>query len=271
MWARRLEQAGIHVVYGIPGLKVHSKLALVIRREKGQLRRYAHIGTGNYNPMTARIYSDLGLLTANGPITADVAELFNMLTGFADPKGYRRLLVAPTHMKDQLIALIRYEAEEARAGRVGQVIVKCNALAERDMVKELYAASQAGVQIELLVRGICCLIPGVEGHSENIRVRSVVGRFLEHSRVYWFRHGDRPKAFLGSADWMGRNLNRRIEVLTPVIDPRLASWLREVLLARYLRDTRRTRQMGPDGIYRRIETGEEDIDVHGLFLEDAAS
>lgn len=272
VWARRLEEHGVHVIYGVPGLKTHSKLALIIRREDDQLRRYAHIGTGNYNPTTARVYTDLGLLTADPGLTADVADLFNQLTGFALPAGFRDLLVAPRFMKRQLIQRIRAEADEAARGRPARIIAKCNAVTDPEIIQELYAASQAGVRIDLLVRGICCLVPGVPGLSDQIEVRSVVGRFLEHSRVYWFQNGGEPLVYIGSADWMERNLDRRVEVLTPIRDPELGARLRAVLLQRYLDDRGRTRRMMPDGRYERLrETlGSEEPDVHRQFLEDVA-
>jgi polyphosphate kinase len=268
-WARRLEEAGVHVVYGIPHLKVHAKLAMVVRSEGNDLRRYVHVGTGNYNPQTARVYTDFGLLTASPEIAADVADVFNTLTGFAQPKRWRKLLVAPTHMRDQLVELIRREAAEARAGRVGHVVLKCNAIAEADLIRELYAASQAGVRVDLLVRGICCLVPGHEGLSEHITVRSVVGRFLEHSRVYWFHNAGRPETYIGSADLMDRNLRRRVEVLVPIEDPAVQTWLRDVVIERYLTDTARTRVMMPDGTYRRLrnDTGGESLDVQKAFLK----
>ncbi len=267
-WARRLEEGGVHVVYGIPHLKVHGKLALIVRNENGELRRYAHIGTGNYNPQTARVYTDFGLLTANAAITADVADVFNQLTGFADPPRSRKLLVAPRHLRKQLVERIRREAEEARAGRNAHIIFKCNAVADAEVIRELYAASRAGVRIDLLVRGICCLVPGYPGLSETITVRSVVGRFLEHSRVFWFHNGGNPEVFIGSADLMDRNLRRRVEVLTPIEDPALKAWLREVLLERYLQDTARSRLMLPDGTYTRMRTGVEDRDVQREFTKD---
>jgi polyphosphate kinase len=267
VWAQRLEEAGVHVVYGVPLLKTHAKLALVVRRnEMGQLIRYAHIGTGNYNTLTARIYTDLGLLTADPEITADVGDVFNHLTGFAHPSGYRRLLVAPRFMKRGLIARIERERENAAAGRPARIIAKCNAVADADVIRALYRASGAGVEIDLLVRGICCLRPGLPGVSENITVRSVVGRFLEHTRVYWFANDDDPEVFMGSADWMDRNLDRRVEVLAPVDAPDLKAWLRDVLLQRYLDDMQRTRIMQPDGTYiRREGVGP---DVHQQFLAD---
>lgn len=272
-WARRLEEAGVHVVYGVPGLKVHCKLALVVRTEGHELRRYAHIGTGNYNPHTARAYTDLGLFTANPFVCADVADVFNQLTGFAEPPGHLRLLVSPVHMQRQLVERIRREAEHARDGKKAKIIAKCNALAEPDLIRELYAASRAGVEIELLVRGICCLVPGQKDLSETITVRSVVGRFLEHSRVYWFANDGDPEAFIGSADLMDRNLHRRIEVLVPIEDPAIKTWIREVLLQRYITDHARTRIMQPDGTYARrfredAPADQRGVDVQEQFLGD---
>lgn len=212
-WARKLERAGCHVVYGLVGLKTHCKLALVVRDEPDGLRRYAHLGTGNYNPKTARLYEDFGLLTADPDITADLTDLFNNLSGFAQPRTYRRLLVAPTGLRDGLIERIDREIEHQRAGLIR---MKVNALVDEVVIDKLYEASQAGVEIDLVVRGICALRPGVPGLSETIRVRSVLGRFLEHSRVYWFGDGGRPTAWIGSADLMHRNLDRRVEVLVRV-------------------------------------------------------
>lgn len=272
-WARRLEEAGVHVIYGVPGLKTHCKIALVVRAEAGQLRRYAHIATGNYNPNTARVYTDLGLFTADPDLTDDVADLFNRLTGFAKPHGYRRLLVAPRFMKTELLNLIRRETDNAREGRPARIIAKCNAVTEKEIIRALYDASRAGVEVDLLVRGICCLVPGIPGLSERIRVRSVVGRFLEHSRVYWFANDGAPKVYFGSADWMDRNLNGRLEVLAPVRNPALASWLRDVMLERYLRDTAFTRLMLPDGSYERVAHRPElagAFDVHQAFMHDVA-
>jgi polyphosphate kinase len=265
-WARRLERAGVHVVYGMTGLKVHCKLLMIVRDEDGTLRRYAHIGTGNYNHVTSRIYTDLGLLTSDPEITADVADVFNRLTGFALPPSYRRLLVAPRHMSRPFIELIRREAAHAAQGRPARIIFKCNGVTEPRVIRELYAASQAGVRVDLLVRGICCLVPGVPGLSETIEVRSVVGRFLEHSRVYWFENGGEPEVLIGSADLMDRNLHRRMEVLVPVRDPELASRVRHDLLTNYLRDNRRTRQLQSDGTYIRLH-GEPPFDVHRHYAQ----
>jgi len=266
-WARRLEEAGVHVIYGVPGLKVHCKLALVVRNEGEELRRYAHIGTGNYNPTTARIYTDLGLLTADPKITRDVAEVFNLLTGFSKPSKFRELLVAPAQMKKGLLKRIRAEIQHVRQGRPARIILKCNAITDPDVIAKLYEASRAGVHIDLLVRGMCCLLPGQEGLSENITVRSVVGRFLEHSRVYWFSNGGEPVVYVGSADLMERNLVHRVEVITPVKDPDIQTWLREVYLERYLFDEVRTRQMRSDGTYERLRTREGVRDVHEEFMQ----
>lgn len=264
-WAQVLEENGVHVIYGEVRRKVHSKLSMVVRSEEGGLRRYAHIGTGNYNANTARVYTDLGLFTCDPELTADVADLFNRLTGFSEPAGYRHLLVAYRFMHDALIDKIEREAAHARAGKPARLIFKCNAVAEQRVIDALYAASSAGVQIDLLVRGICCLRPGVPGLSDNIRVRSVLGRFLEHSRVYWFANDGTPEVYMGSADLMDRNLKNRIEILAPVLDAKHAAWLREVFLQRYLDDTERTRIMQPDGDYIRIATG-DGPDVHLAFL-----
>jgi polyphosphate kinase len=268
VWARRLEEAGVHVVYGVAGLKTHAKLILVVRREGDDLVRYAHIGTGNYNPTTAKLYTDLGMFTANPGLTADVADLFNRITGFARPNAFRHLLVAPSHMKRQLLELIMFEAAEARVGRPGRIVAKMNALTDIVVIDALYDASRAGVEIDLLIRGTCCLLPGVEGMSEKIRVRSVIGRFLEHERLYAFHHGGENRVFIGSADWMERNLDRRVEVLAPVLDKVHARWLRDVLLERYLTDRARTRMMQPDGRYVRIRTSPDDEDVHEQFMAD---
>ncbi|MEL7209613.1 MAG: polyphosphate kinase 1, partial [Actinomycetota bacterium] len=229
-WARRLEEAGVHVTYGLMGLKVHTKIALVVRREGETVRRYCHVGTGNYNPKTARIYEDLGLLTADEAIGRDLTHLFNYLTGYARAVDYERLLVAPDSLRPGLEALIRGEME-APAGR-GHIVMKANSLNDPAMIDLLYEASQAGVQVDLVIRGICCLRPGVPGLSDDIRVRSIVGRYLEHSRVYFFANGNGPgqSAFLmGSADLMPRNLDHRVEAVTPVIDRALQARLAEVL------------------------------------------
>jgi polyphosphate kinase len=251
-WAKRLEEAGVHVVYGIIGLKTHCKVALVVRREGESLRRYVHVATGNYNPVTSNFYTDLGLFTADEEIGADATDLFNFLTGFSRQKEYRRLLVSPTNLHEKTLALIRREAEHARAGRPACIIVKINRLADARVIGALYEASQAGVPIELIVRGICMLKPGVPGLSETIRVRSVVGRFLEHSRAYYFRNGGDEEVYTGSADWMPRNFDRRVETVAPVGDERLKRYVKEVLLDAYLRDNVKARLLGDDGRYHPV-------------------
>jgi polyphosphate kinase len=250
------------------GLKTHCKLALVVRREDETMRRYVHIATGNYNPDTSRGYTDLGLFTADEEIGADASELFNYLTGYSRQKEYRRLMVAPVNLRESMIALIRREAEHAKAGRQARMVIKINRLADVEIIRALYEASQAGVRIDLIVRGICMLRPGVEGLSETISVRSVVGRFLEHSRVYYFQNGGEEELYTGSSDWMPRNLNRRVEVVTPVHDARLQSHLKDVILAAYLRDNVKARRLLPDGSYERIRpaAGEERFDSQLHFM-----
>jgi polyphosphate kinase len=227
-----------------------------------------HIGTGNYNPSTARVYTDYGLLTADRQLTTDIADIFNRMTGFARPTRYRGLLVAPNHMRKHLIKRIKREGKRAAAGDEAHILFKCNAITDPETIEALYDASQAGVRVDLLVRGVCCLVPGVRGQSENIRVRSVVGRFLEHSRAYWFKNGDKPELLIGSADLMQRNLDRRVEVLAPLLDPVLQQAVRDQLLEPYLVDTERTRELGPDGLYRRhrAET-DTTMDVQQHFID----
>jgi polyphosphate kinase len=249
IWAQRLEDVGVHVSYGVAGLKTHAKVALVVRREGDTMRRYLHIGTGNYNPKTARIYSDFGILTAGTDLGADLTDLFNVLTGFASPAGYRKLIVAPRGMRDRFVAMIHRETEHHLAGRPARIMAKMNALVDPDTIVALYQASQAGVPIELIVRGICCLRPGVPGLSETIRVISIVGRFLEHSRAYCFLNGGEEEVYIGSADWMPRNLDRRIEAVTPIEDPAHRQALRDVLLLMW-QDNRQAWTLRSDGTYR---------------------
>ncbi len=267
IWARALERAGVHVVYRLVGLKTHTKIALVVRRESDGLRRYVHLGTGNYNATTARIYTDLGLLTCNEAIGADTSDLFNFLTGYSRQRHYRKLLVAPLSLRERLTALIEREIAYARSGRSGQLIFKTNAVVDPTMIDLLYQAAQAGVQIDLIARGICCLRPGVPGLSESIRVRSVVGRFLEHSRIYYFANAGAPEVYLGSADLMQRNLDRRVETLFPLEDPAMIAHVHEQLLMVYLNDNTRARILLPDGSYRRArpENGATPIDSQALF------
>jgi polyphosphate kinase len=259
LWARKLEDAGVHVAYGVVGYKTHTKTALVVRDEPGGLRSYAHIGTGNYNSRTARVYEDVGLLTADPAITEDLVNLFNYMTGRSRQRAYRRLLVAPVTMKRTFLELIEREAAVARAGGNGRIVAKMNQLEDRGVMDALYRAGAAGVQVDLVVRGFCCLRPGVPGLSENIRVRSIVGRFLEHSRIFWFGAGqDDPLAgdfFIGSADWMYRNLQTRVEAATPVLgaDARRTLW---DILQVCLEDRRSAWQMQPDGTYRQLDCAE---------------
>ena len=248
-WARRLERAGVHVVYGLIGLKTHCKLALVVRREAESLRRYVHVGTGNYNPATARIYTDLGLFTADEQIGADASELFNYLTGFSKQTEYRRLLVAPVNLRERVTALIEREVEHHKNGRPARIVAKINSLTDTKLIRVLYEASQDGVPIDLLVRGVCTLRPGVPGLSDTITVTSIVGRFLEHSRIFYFLNGGEEEVYIGSADWMQRNLDRRVELLAPIRDLQLRKHLKEEVLDVCLRDNVKARRLLPDGSY----------------------
>ncbi len=250
-WARRLEAHGIHVVYGFADLKTHAKLCLVVRQEPDGMRRYVHTSSGNYNAETARVYTDLGLFTADADIAADVSDLFNHLTGYAEQPECRSLLVAPSGLRTKLGALIEREIGHARAGRPARIIIKINAITDDAMIRLLYRASQQGVQIDLLVRGICSLRPGVPGISDRIRVRSIVGRLLEHSRIYWFENGGQEEMFVGSADLMERNLRRRVEVLTPIRDAGIRAHVKGVVLEAYLRDTARAMTLDSTGRYTR--------------------
>jgi len=250
-WARSLEDAGVQVFHGVAGLKTHAKLALIVRNDPdGKIRRYAHLGTGNYNPSTARFYSDLSLLTSDPEITAAVHDVFNYLTAYAEQPSYKPLLVAPRDLAKSCIALIDREARQAKRGKPARMIVKMNAVVDPAIVQALYRASQAGVEIDLIVRGQCVLVPGVRGLSSRIRVRSIVGRFLEHSRMFYFENGGNPEIYLGSADWMPRNLYDRVEVLFPLKDPHICNRIIEILSA-YLADTRKARVLSADGTYSR--------------------
>jgi polyphosphate kinase len=253
LWAKRLESHGIHVVYGFADLKTHAKLCLVVRKEPDGIQRYVHTATGNYNPITAKVYTDIGIFTADPEIVADVSDMFNYLTGYSNQKEFRSLLVAPVQLRTRLTELVAREAEHARAGRPARMIIKVNAITDDQMIRVLYRASQAGVSMDLLVRGICSLRPGIPGVSENIRVRSVVGRFLEHSRIFWFENGGEQEMYIGSADLMERNLDRRVETLTPVRDPEILEHLRDTVLHAYLRDTDRAMVLDSNGHYQRPE------------------
>jgi polyphosphate kinase len=253
LWARQLEKAGVHVIYGILGLKTHAKVVLIVRQEGATLRRYVHFGTGNYNPVTARIYTDFGMLTCNAEFGADCSELFNYMTGYSGQDSYRKIVVAPLNLRGRLTALIRREVDHHRAGRPAGIFAKTNALTDYELIDELYDASAAGLSIDLLVRGVCCLKPGVAGLSETIRVASVVGRFLEHSRVYRFINGGQEEIFLSSADLMSRNLDRRLEVMYPIEDPALKERIRREAIELPLADSAKLRWLNADGSYVRAD------------------
>ena len=257
-WARHLERAGVHVVYGVLGLKTHTKIVLVVRKEQEKLRSYVHIGTGNYNSKTSKLYTDLGLLSTRPELGQDLVELFNYLTGFSKQQSFRRLLVAPVTLRKGMESLIRREIEHAREGRDGHIRAKMNSLVDPDIIALLYEAAAANVRIELIIRGMCSLYPGREGLSESISVVSIIGQFLEHSRIFWFGNGGSPEVYIGSADWMSRNLDRRVEAVTPVEDPNLRSRL-ERLLELYLKDNRGAWDMQSDGsfIQRQPDEGED--------------
>ncbi|WP_199615697.1 polyphosphate kinase 1 [Paenibacillus alkalitolerans] len=251
-WARRLEKAGCHVVYGLVGLKTHCKITLVVRQEQGGLQRYVHVGTGNYNDATAKLYTDVGLFTSHPVIGEDASALFNEMTGYSAPRHWKSFGVAPADLRDKLFELIRNEAENAKAGKPAKIIVKINSLSHQEMLDELYAASQAGVRIDLIVRGVCCLRPGVPGLSENIRVISIVDRFLEHSRIFYFENAGDPKVYISSADWMTRNLTRRIELMCPVFDKKLQQSLVNILHL-CLEDNVKARELKSNGTYIRLQ------------------
>jgi polyphosphate kinase len=269
LWARKLEKAGVHVVYGLSGLKTHTKLVLVVRREEGKIRRYVHIGTGNYNPKTARLYTDLGLFSARTELGEDLTDLFNYLTGYSRQSEYRKLLVAPVNLRNRMIEMIDREIQHCQAGRPGRIVAKMNALVDGRIIAALYRASQAGVQIDLIVRGVCCLKPGLAGISDNIRVMSLIGRFLEHSRVFYFHNGGDDQVYIGSADWMPRNLDRRVEAVVAVEQPELLKDLQEIL-AIMLADDRQSWDLQSDGSYiqRQPRQGHEQS-AQTIFMDTA--
>ena len=268
-WARTLEEVGVHVVYGLVGLKTHSKIAMVIRKEGDGIRRYTHLATGNYNPNTAKLYEDLGLFTCDEAIGSDATDLFNYLTGYSTNHEYKKLLVAPVSLRKRLEELVRREIGFARAGSQARLIFKVNSIADPDMIALLYEASQAGVRVDLLVRGICCLRPGLTGVSENICVTSIVGRYLEHSRIFYFLNGGKEEVYMGSADLMQRNLNHRVEVVFPIENSAYIRHLRDDVLELYLRDNLRARLMQPNGRYKRKKPGdsEKHVDVQKWLME----
>jgi len=254
-WAARLAESGVHVVYGLLDLKTHSKVALVVRREADGLQTYTHIATGNYNPTTSRLYTDLGLLTSDPVIGDDATDLFNFLTGFSMQKDYTRLMVAPVNLRKRMLTLIERETEQALNGQPAHIMAKVNRLTDLTIIEALYRASQAGVKIDLIVRGACMIRPGVPGLSQTIHVRSVVGRFLEHSRIFYFLNGGDEEIYIGSADWMTRNLDRRVEVVVPVLDVQIKKYLKDTLLSAYLRDNVKARVMNSDGVYEQPQRG----------------
>jgi polyphosphate kinase len=266
-WARRMEESGVHVVYGLIGLKTHCKVAMVVRREGNGIRRYVHLGTGNYNPTTARQYTDLSLFTARQEIADDVTALFNLLTGFSVAPQWKRLAVAPMDLQQRVVALIHREADKARRGEPARIIAKMNSLVDPVAIRALYAASRAGVEIDLLVRGICCLRPGVPGVSERIRVSSVVDRFLEHSRVFAFGAGAAADVYISSADWMPRNFHRRIEAMSPVEDPLLKARLLDEVLGISMRDNVKARRLQRDGTYVPVEQVGPPLRSQSVLLE----
>jgi len=257
-WAKMLEKEGVHVIYGLLGLKTHSKVTMVVRREGEGIRRYIHLATGNYNAITAQLYEDLGMFTCDEEIGADVTDLFNYLTGYSSKQDYRKLLVAPINLRSRMESLIEREIDHAKKGKKAHIMIKVNSLVDKPMIKCLYKASQSGVKVDLIVRGMCCLRPGVEEISENIRVVSIVGRFLEHSRIYYFLNDGADEIYLGSADLMPRNIDWRVEVLFPIREPHLIQQIRDNILAIYLKDNLKARLMQSDGSYQRakLESGQ---------------
>lgn len=273
VWAKALERAGVHVVYGVLGLKTHAKMAMVVRRDKDGIRRYVHLGTGNYNPVTARIYTDLGLFTSDQEIAADVADLFNGLTGYSRKESYRKLLVAPRGLRQQILSRIEREIEKHGESGGGRIVMKVNALVDKACIQALYRASRAGVRVDLQVRGICCLRPGIEGISENITVTSIVGRFLEHPRIFYFRNGGDDELFAGSADLMPRNLDGRVEVVFPIEDPQVRRAVRDDILFAHLHDTQKARRLLPTGRYEPVEPaeGEAPLDTQEMMIDHQAT
>lgn len=251
IWARKLEQAGCHVIYGLVGLKTHSKITLVVRREEDGIRRYVHLGTGNYNDSTAKLYCDMGLFTCSPAIGEDATAVFNMLSGYSEPVGWNKLSLAPLWLRDRFRYLVEREIRHAREGQEAHIIAKMNSVCDKDIIELMYRASKAGVKIELIVRGICCLIPQLEGVSENITVRSIVGTFLEHSRIFYFENGGNPEIYMASADWMSRNLDRRVEIMFPVEDAKLKKEVKHILDVQ-LADNVKAQLMQPDGSYVRV-------------------
>ena len=271
IWAKMLEKAGCHVIYGLLGLKTHSKITLVVRDEEEGIRRYVHLGTGNYNDATAKLYTDCGLLTCNPAIGEDATAVFNMLSGYSEPLGWNRLSVAPLWLRHRFIRLIHREMQYAQEGKEAHIIAKMNSLCDKEIIATLYEASRAGVKIELIIRGICCLKVGIPGISETISVRSIVGNFLEHSRIFYFHNGGAEEVYMGSADWMPRNLDKRVEILFPVEDPNLKEAIKHILQVE-LDDTIKARILQADGHYERVDRrGKPSINSQEVFCEEAAA
>ncbi len=268
-WARALERSGVNVMYGLLGLKTHAKVLLVVRKEKTGLRRYVHLATGNYNQQTARLYTDVSLFTAREEFGEDATALFNLLTGYSAPSSWNRLIVAPLGLHEAILGLIRREAAHAEAGRPARIIAKMNSIVDADVIAALYAASQAGVQVDLLVRGICCLRPGIKGVSETIRVHAVIDRFLEHSRIFDFENGGDPEVFFSSADWMPRNFRRRVETMFPIVDPVLKERVRSEILAIMAADTKKGWLLDSSGRYQRAVGGDSPLRSQSVFMEQA--
>ncbi|MBM3422939.1 MAG: polyphosphate kinase 1, partial [Chlorobi bacterium] len=269
VWARALEDVGAHVIYGLPGLKTHAKLTMIVRREHHKLKRYLHLGTGNYNPATGKIYTDYSLFTVNERLASEVAELFNALTGYSKYTDYMKLLVSPINTRKKIIAKIEREVEQHRKSGKGRIIMKMNSLVDDKTIRALYRASGEGVKIDLIVRGICCLKPGIPGVSENIRVTSIIGRFLEHSRAYYFANGGNCELYLGSADIMPRNLDHRVETLFPVLDREIIRTVKSDLELMLL-DNTKSWLMQPDGIYRKNCCEGSEINSQSIFLNQSA-
>lgn len=268
-WARKLEKAGCHVIYGLVGLKTHCKIALVVRREADGIRRYVHLGTGNYNDSTAKLYTDTGMFTCRNAVGEDATAVFNMLSGYSEPANWNQLIVAPIWMKKRFLEMIARETQNAKEGKPARIIAKCNSLCDRKIILALYEASCAGVQIDLIVRGICCLVAGKPGVSENIRVRSIVGTFLEHARIFYFYNDGSEEVYMGSADWMPRNLDRRVEIVFPVEAPDLKEKAKHILDVQ-LRDTLKAHCLLEDGTYRKVDRrGKEAVEAQKTFCEEA--
>ncbi len=267
-WAKALEEAGVHVVYGLVGYKIHAKLCMVLRKENNGIKRYVHIGTGNYNPSTAKIYTDMGIFTCNDEICSDVTDLFNAMTGYSYKTNYRKLIVSPHNTREGILKRIKRETDRHKDHGDGYLAFKMNQLVDTDCIEALYEASRAGVKIRLQVRGICCLVPGLDGISENIEVTSIVGRFLEHSRIFYFHNGGEQEILIGSADLMPRNLDRRIEVLVPVLDKELRSIIYNDILLIHLNDNQKARRLKSDGKYERVLMEKSiPVDAQKLMME----